>query len=311
MLAMHPDEQPNEQSPRQVVVRRARWPARFDWIRIDDSPFVSSSGSSSESSTSDQQQVSKAPASNSSSLHYPPPINVAGHPYPLYYTRFLNQPSTLIQSSPSTLWSQHQGSNALTPYITQSQHPLPSTVATSPYPQYYSTVLSQPSTPFASPASTTWGQSQGSHVPYSVMTPLAYPSPRIVTPSSYLPYYASGASLWGFQAYPRWSTPASRTDSAETSPVPQMERQPSTVPSSETRPNRTRRLIPGWPKGHSLQLHTHYNGLHPSKIPDKIFIEEQAHNAQFVIRDPFESGVFDASRTPVSPSLNNPPPLIS
>ena len=78
-----------------------------------------------------------------------------------------------------------------------------------------------------------------------------------------------------------------------------------------------RRAGTGWPEGHPPIQDDNYNGLHPSKIHDKhflgesIFLQEdtvlrEEDNRFLIIQDPYKSGSFDASVTPVRSS---PPPL--
>lgn len=75
--------------------------------------------------------------------------------------------------------------------------------------------------------------------------------------------------------------------------------------SSRGRPNkkRERRAI-SWPKSHPPFHNKHYDGVHPSKIPDLVWRKELVFlngldRRWLEAKDPFEGGVFDASRTPV------------
>ena len=63
--------------------------------------------------------------------------------------------------------------------------------------------------------------------------------------------------------------------------------------------NYPRRAMTGWPKGHPFLLSSQYNGIHPSKVPDMYFLCERS-NPYLIIRDPYGTGPFDASSTPVS-----------
>ena len=59
------------------------------------------------------------------------------------------------------------------------------------------------------------------------------------------------------------------------------------------------RVTTGWPNGHPYLTANHYNGLHPSKVPDIYFLRDHI-NPYLSIKDPYKEGPFDASRTPVS-----------
>ena len=68
------------------------------------------------------------------------------------------------------------------------------------------------------------------------------------------------------------------------------------------KPSRRTKRAMGWPEGHPPIPDLNFYGVHPSKIPDSVFLGEQ-DNAFLEVKDPFESGSFDASRTPVSLAL--------
>jgi len=75
--------------------------------------------------------------------------------------------------------------------------------------------------------------------------------------------------------------------------------------SSRRRPNqKSERRAISWPKCHPPFHNKHYDGVHPSKIPDLVWKKELVllsgpDRLWLEVKDPFEGGVFDASRTPV------------
>ncbi|KAL6713976.1 hypothetical protein ACLMJK_008470 [Lecanora helva] len=82
-------------------------------------------------------------------------------------------------------------------------------------------------------------------------------------------------------------------------PRPASETQPaSPSPATVVQPVTRKREATGWPIGHPPIPSLRYYGLHPFKIPDEIFLRERKNNAWLAIHDPYEGGIFDASKTP-------------
>lgn len=127
-------------------------------------------------------------------------------------------------------------------------------------------------------------------LPYVWGIPLHYPAPPLLSP-------------WNPQSNFEFSNPVQQT-----MPPPQHLPSTSGGQTQTAKPEKPTlyppvnrwRAMTGWPRGHPPIYNPNYNGLHPANIPDIVFLEEQQHNPLLAVQDPFASGTFDASRTPVS-----------